>query len=288
MASFLNTLRVNFLYVDKYTFGRTWVYPEETIPYGMLRYILQGSAVFSINEKAFTVQQNDVVYIPEGCRLSCRALEDNFSFISIRFNLSLHMEQEEILTGFFGVSLVTHCETNREKILECFYQVLQNAISKSPAKIFAIHGNLELILACLSEHGETGTQDSEIPYTVYDVDAIRHRAMKSNIITDPRIQTVMDYLAHHPTESLQTEQLCGIANMSETSLRRNFKKHTGKTLGDFLKELRMVTAARKLLVTDERISTIAYELGFEDANYFSRRFKETYGVSPQQYRKSAN
>lgn len=288
MASFLNTLRVNFLYVDKYTFGRTWVYPEETIPYGMLRYILQGSATFSINEKTFTVRTDDVVYIPEGCRLSCSALEDNFSFISIRFNLSLHLEQEEILSGFFGIPLVTPCQTIREKILECFHQVLQNALRKSHGKIFAIHGNLELILAYLCEHSESGAQEDEIPYTVYDVDAIRQRAMKSTMIIDPRIQTVIDYLAHHPTEGLQTEQLCNIANMSETSLRRNFKKHTGKTLGDFLNELKMVTAARRLLVTDERISAIAYELGFEDANYFSRRFKETYGVSPQQYRKSAN
>ena len=47
----------------------------------------------------------------------------------------------------------------------------------------------------------------------------------------------------------------------------------------------MVTAARRLLITDERISTIAYELGFDNVPYFSKLFKSVYGVSPQLYRK---
>jgi AraC-like DNA-binding protein len=49
----------------------------------------------------------------------------------------------------------------------------------------------------------------------------------------------------------------------------------------------MVTAARMLLVSDERISSIAYTLGFDDPNYFARKFKERFGVSPQIYRQNA-
>ena len=75
--------------------------------------------------------------------------------------------------------------------------------------------------------------------------------------------------------------------MSPSSFRRHFKEHTGKTPGNFLKELRVMVAARRLLVTDDRISDIAYELGFDDQNYFSRMFKSLFGVSPSQYRKTA-
>ena len=46
----------------------------------------------------------------------------------------------------------------------------------------------------------------------------------------------------------------------------------------------MMTAARRLLVTNERISTIAYEVGVDDANFFARFFKSVFGVSPQEYR----
>ena len=46
LSSFMNTIRFNFLYIDKYSFGRTWTYPESAIPYNMLRYIIDGSAEF--------------------------------------------------------------------------------------------------------------------------------------------------------------------------------------------------------------------------------------------------
>ena len=98
---------------------------------------------------------------------------------------------------------------------------------------------------------------------------------------------VVDYFIAHPTEPFDTKFLSDMAQMSPSSLRRHFKEHTGKSPGDFVKELRMVTAARRLLVTNDRGSTIAYELGFDDQNYFARMFKSVFGVSPNQYRKAS-
>ena len=49
LSSFMNTIRFNFLYIDKYSFGRTWTYPESAIPYNMLRYIIDGSAEFVVD-----------------------------------------------------------------------------------------------------------------------------------------------------------------------------------------------------------------------------------------------
>lgn len=286
-VGFLNNLRVNFLYADKYTFGRTWVYPESTIPYHMLRFILSGRAVFMINGEESTVQSDQVVYIPEGCRLFCRALDDNFLFISIRFNLSVRLQNVDILTEYFGFQRIVSCGEDRNTVLGYFNEVLRGALVKSPGRNFQINGNLELILAYLSNHQTQMPYAGEIPVSTYSKEDIIRRAEKSNVKQDVRIQVVIDYLVMNHTKNLQMSMLCEIANMSETSLRRNFKKHTGKTLGEFLKELRIITAARKLLVTDERISAIAYDLGFEDPNYFTRRFKSVFGVSPHEYRKTA-
>ncbi len=79
-SSFMNKIRFNFLYIDKYSFGRTWIYPESAIPYNMLRYIIDGSAEFIVDNEVVMVKKGQVSYIPEGCQLSCRALEDTFSF----------------------------------------------------------------------------------------------------------------------------------------------------------------------------------------------------------------
>ena len=98
---------------------------------------------------------------------------------------------------------------------------------------------------------------------------------------------LVDYILNHPTERFSTETLCRITNLSPSTLRRLFKEHTGKSPGAFIQDLRLMIAARRLLVTDARISDIAYQVGFEDPNYFSRMFRKNFGVSPQAYRENA-
>ena len=165
-------------------------------------------------------------------------------------------------------------------------EVYQNATSKKASRMFRIRGNLELILAALVEdEPAASSEDTHEPESSFSLAGIRHRETRSSIKSDPRIQAVVEYIVAHPTESLDSTSLCKLADISQSTLQRLFKQHTGKTPREFIKELRMVTAARRLLVTDERISTIAYELGFENLAYFSNLFKSVYGVSPQQYRK---
>ena len=77
----------------------------------------------------------------------------------------------------------------------------------------------------------------------------------------------------------------GISNANY--LIRVFKKRTGKTVGEYVVELRMSTAARQLLISDKPISTIAYEVGYENPGYFTRIFRSYFGTSPYEYRKNA-
>lgn len=282
-----SAMRFNFLYVDRYVFHREWIYPESYVPYCMLRYILKGSAVFTIDGTEYVVHKDQVAYIPDGCMLECHALEDEFEFISIRFTVTARLSDNDFLAEFFHVLPIT--DVKEPSILASFQEVYRNATSRNISRLFRIRGNLELILAQLVEQTpEAVLEESGQPEADFSVESLRHREARSHSIKrDPRIQVVVDYLISHPTEPFDTKFLSEMAQMSPSTLRRHFKEHTGKSPGDFVKDLRMVTAARRLLVTDERISTIAYELGFDDQNYFARVFKSTYGVSPNQYRKAS-
>lgn len=282
--SLYSSMRFNFLYVDRYVFRRGWTYPESYVPYCMLRYILQGSADFIIDGIHHTVQPDEVCYIPEGCQLECHAREDAFSFISIRFTTTVQLDGSDFLSEYFRIPRVTR-QADKE-VLGYFQQVYQNATTQNTSKLFRIRGNLELILAWLVEHTpEAHLEASSEPEADMTVEGMRRREKRTQALKrDPRVQVVVDYLVAHPAEPFDTEFLARMADMSPSSLRRLFKETTGKSPGAFVKDLRMTTAARRLLVTDERISSIAYELGFDDANYFSRIFKTFFGVSPQEYR----
>lgn len=278
------SMRFNFLYADRYVFRRGWNYPDKYVPYCMLRYILTGRADFLMDGERYTVERNQVCYIPEGCRLECHALEDEFSFISIRFATTVQLNGSDFLSEYFRIPRVTR-QADPE-VLGYFQQVYENATSQNTSKLFRIRGNLELILAWLVEHTpEALVEESAQPEADCSVEGLRRREDRTHAShRDPRIQVVVDYLVAHPAEPFDSEFLARMADMSPSSLRRLFKEHTGKSPGAFVKDLRMITAARRLLVTNQRISAIAYELGFDDPNYFARIFKSVFGVSPQEYR----
>ena len=282
-ASLYSSMRFNFLYVDKYTFQENWAYPTSYIPYCMLRYILKGDAIFSINGEEFDVHEGQVAYIPEGCYLSCYSLSKEFQFISIRFSTTFRLENSDFLSEYFHIPRLTAQPST--EVLGYFMEVYQNATSKKASRMFSIRGNLELILAALTVDESTSSDKSIEPESSFSLAGIQHRESRSSNNSDPRIQVIVEYMVTHPTESFDSSSLCKLADISQSTLQRLFKQHTGKTPREFIKELRMVTAARRLLITDERISTIAYELGFENVPYFSKLFKSVYGVSPQLYRK---
>lgn len=300
--TFFTTLRFNFLYVDYYEFKRSWVFPESYIPYSMLRYVVRGKGIFIINGKKFEVRENQICYIPEGCRLECYAVGEDLDFISIRFTTTVKINDNDLLTDFYH--LKNRIDDPNQSILPRFMEVYQFAKGDSISKLFHIRGNLELIIAWVVEQTnssrdsddltEEALQDGEASASLPDlewnpsIEASQIRAVQSNEIKrDSRIEMVVDYLVANPSKPFDTKLLCDMTELSDSSLRRLFKAHTGKTPFEFMKELRMVTAARRLLVTNKRISAIAYELGYNDQNYFARVFKSVFGISPDQYRKEA-
>lgn len=286
--SLYSAMRFNFLYVDKYTFHSGWFFPEDYIPYCLLRFITRGEAVFKINGEEIIVHKNEIAYIPEGAVMSCWALSDNIEFYSIRFCVTARLNDSDFLGEYFHIPTIT--KNAQESVLTYFQEIYQSATSQNPSRLFRIRGNLELILAYLTQRANA-EGEAEVPSEhdvpdAHSLEAIRRRNAKTqNINRDPRIQVVVDYLTPHLNESFTIQALSEMAQVSQTSFRRLFKAHTGKSPSDYIRELRMTSAARMLLTSDREIAEIGYQVGFSDANYFSRTFRQVFGVSPHQYRR---
>ena len=286
--SLYSAMRFNFLYVDKYPFHSGWFFPEDYIPYCLLRFITRGEAVFKINGEEIIVHKNEIAYIPEGAVMSCWALSDNIEFYSIRFCVTARLNNSDFLGEYFHIPTIT--KNAQEIVLTYFQEIYQGATSQNPSRLFRIRGNLELILAYLTQRANA-EGEAEVPSEhdvpdAHSLEAIRRRNAKTqNINRDPRIQVVVDYLTPHLNESFTIQSLSEMAQVSQTSFRRLFKAHTGKSPSDYIRELRMTSAARMLLTSDREIAEIGYQVGFSDANYFSRTFRQVFGVSPHQYRR---
>jgi DNA-binding response OmpR family regulator len=73
--------------------------------------------------------------------------------------------------------------------------------------------------------------------------------------------------------------------MSESQLYRKIKAISGKSTAVFIRSIRLQEAKKLLETTDMNISEIAYDCGFNEPTWFSKSFKEEYGVSPSTFRK---
>ncbi len=73
--------------------------------------------------------------------------------------------------------------------------------------------------------------------------------------------------------------------VSPKSLTKHFQKLGSETPSDIIKNRIILEAKRQLVYTDNSVKHIAYDLGFNDAAYFTRFFKKAISKSPLQYRK---
>lgn len=89
---------------------------------------------------------------------------------------------------------------------------------------------------------------------------------------------------------LKVNDLLLESGYAEDYVRSLFKKATGKTPNEYLTEIRIKHALRFIEVYGDsmQLAEIAERCGYNDYIYFSRRFKQSVGISPQQYKNSLN
>lgn len=101
-----------------------------------------------------------------------------------------------------------------------------------------------------------------------------------------RVQKVQRYIAEHYQEDLRLGDLSEMVGMTPVSFSRFFRLRTGKTLSDYLTDIRLGFASRLLVDSTRTIAEICYACGFNNLSNFNRMFKRKKGCSPKDFRES--
>lgn len=98
------------------------------------------------------------------------------------------------------------------------------------------------------------------------------------------LQSIIDSIEQHLEEpDFDLEQLSSDLSMSKSTLYRKIKAMTGLTPLDFIRNIKMKRACMMLLNQQMNISEVAYAVGFNNPKYFSKCFKDEFGVTPSEY-----
>jgi len=101
-----------------------------------------------------------------------------------------------------------------------------------------------------------------------------------------RILKVKDYINKNYMDEVRLATLADIAGMSPSAFSRFFKLHTGRNLSEYIIDIRLGYASRKLVDTARSISEISFECGFNNLSNFNRIFKRKKGCAPSEFREN--
>ena len=163
-----------------------------------------------------------------------------------------------------------------------------HGLAFSLPSIMKVYSTLDTI----ADESERFVQFLKFMYILYELsvsDEARILASSSFAHTERstesrRVQKVKQYINDHYNEPLKLADLADLVGMSPVAFSRFFRQRTGRTLSDYIVDIRLGFAARMLVDSSRNISEICYECGFNNLSNFNRTFKAKRNYTPRDFR----
>ncbi len=117
-------------------------------------------------------------------------------------------------------------------------------------------------------------------------------SMLSRLINEARRQElpqevlrIREFIYNHYQSNINVEGICRQSGLSSNYAMHLFKRYTGKTIHQFLEEVRLAQAQILLQFSMRRVKEVSSSVGFNDHNYFIRVFHKHFGISPGKFRR---
>lgn len=85
-------------------------------------------------------------------------------------------------------------------------------------------------------------------------------------------------------QDLSVDKVAGLLHLGRTIFYKKVRGTTGYTPNEYIRVIRLRKAAELLMEGEKNVSEVAYAVGFDNPYYFSKCFKEQFGMPPSQYR----
>ncbi|MBE5890892.1 MAG: AraC family transcriptional regulator [Lachnospiraceae bacterium] len=157
-----------------------------------------------------------------------------------------------------------------QEILTLYKKAITEARKKKASSNLKVKLYLTEILSLLYEHQLLTATETVVEAKGYQIE---------------NIEKAVSYIRAHYTSKMKISDVADYMGMSEQYLCRYFKRMTGKTLTEYMNEIRIEKASEMLSNTNEKVIDIAIQCGYDNISYFIKRFKNLKGITPQEYRR---
>lgn len=241
-------------------------------------YIAEGSCTVAAGQHKKVLKTGDGFFVNSGVLHGCWDLENSGCiFHSLVFHprlvsgsLDSAIHRNYVLPlmenqAFEWITL-SHTESWQQQALDAIEQAWQACVSEAPGYEFTVRSRLSDLALLLWKH---------IPSSGENQKATRD---------SDRIKAMLSYIHQQFSGSITVAGIASSAAVSESECLRCFRSAIGITPIQYLKQYRLQQASALLLSTNEKSADIAHACGFQDMSYFTKSFREQYGITPIQYR----
>jgi len=102
------------------------------------------------------------------------------------------------------------------------------------------------------------------------------------------VEKIAVYIATHFNKPIKVQDVAKAVGLHPDYANAIFKKTFGYTISDYLIEQRILFAKRRLSITQDSITSIAYEAGFNSISRFNASFRKYCDMTPREFRKALN
>lgn len=144
--------------------------------------------------------------------------------------------------------------------------------AKGMLRILKIEAKIYEILSLHIQQHDRQNKGKQLPST------ISKRELRT-------VKKICTQIQKQPSKQYSLDQLSLENGLSQAKLQDGFKFLYKRTVTEFIRHVRLEQARNLMKTTDLNISQIVYSIGFTSRSYFSKIFKEKYGVSPNEFKK---
>ena len=239
-----------------------------------LIYIIEGEGRFQAEDLAWTIAPHTLFYFPAGTVYSS-ALSCGTNLIAVNFDLTQehadvahviprHLISEKEAIEVFRADLAGDSRLDRTFVMNGSSQV-QSQLEEicrafqegTPLSAAIACSLLKVLLLCFHQKTEP---------------------------IHPAVSAAEEYIRTHYMRELRNREIAELVGYDEHHLNRLFQKHLGKSMHQYLFEMRLNQVRTQILNTNLPLSVIAEQNGFASYPHLSDVFKRQFGVSPREYR----
>ena len=225
-----------------------------------LHYIIEGCMVLQCSQTTLEVKQGECVIINSNELHD--AMGGEWRYFCRRIPPSL-MKKHTVLF---------HSIVNQAELTEIIQHILAAFTHPNEMSDLILTGYAHLLMANLYQN-----------HVLKEFDKPAHAAYSQK---NKMLNATIKYIHDHYAEEISLDILSNRLHISKEHLCRIFKETTGQTMIEYVNGIRIEKAALLLVTTDLPVTEIAFLCGFQDSNYFTRKFRQIKGQTPSMTRKA--